>query len=104
MGTFPTPGINDTKDIEQIFGWVNNTATGGIFFPIMLLAIWAIIFIGSISEGRGAARAWIWSNLACSILSIILGLLGFLQSTYIYFFIILTGFGLIWQHLSKSTL
>ncbi len=104
MATFPTPNATDMQDIESIFGWINNTATSGIFFPIILLVIWTITFIGSISEGKQVSRGWIWANFTCSILSIILGLLGFLQPPYIYFFIIMLGFGLIWFKLSNSRL
>lgn len=104
MARFPTPNATNMQDVESIFGWVNNTATGGIFFPIILLVIWTVTFVGSISEGRQVSRGWIWSNFVCSILSIILGLLGFLQPAYIYFFIIMLGFGLIWFKLSNSRL
>ena len=92
---FPVPNTTQTQDIFEIAKFVNNDASGGIFFPIMLLVVWMIAFIGSISEGRGAIRAWIYANFACSILAIILGLLGFLQATFIYFFIILLAFGVL---------
>lgn len=99
---YPTPGVNDTLDIQTMFSWVNNTATEGIFFPIILFVIWVIAFIGSISEGREAFRAWIFASFICSILGIILGLLGFLQPAYIYFLIILLGMGLVWAKLTQG--
>lgn len=101
MAIFPTPTVNDTRDLELIFRWVNAEATGGIFFPIMILVVWAIAFIGAIAEGREASRAFIFANFITSVLGIILGLLGFLQPAYIYFTIILLGFGLIWAKLTK---
>lgn len=104
MATFPVPNATDMQDLESIFGWVNGTATGGIFFPVILLVVWAVTFIGSIAEGRQVSRGWIWANFSCAILGIILGLLGFLQPSYIYFFIILLAFGLIWFKLSNSKL
>ena len=38
------PNINQTSDLYQFFLYVNN-GTGGIFFPLILGAIWMIIFI-----------------------------------------------------------
>ncbi len=90
---FPVPNATQTQDIFEIAKFVNNDASGGIFFPVMLLTIWSIAFIGSLAEGRGALRAWIFANFIGSILAIILALLGFLQSTFIYFLIILLAFG-----------
>lgn len=98
---FPVPNATQTQDIFEIAKFVNNEASGGIFFPIMLLVIWAIAFIGSISEGRGALRAWIFANFVCSILAIILALLGFLQATFIYFLVILLAFGVLFAKLQN---
>ena len=102
MAIYPVPAVNDTRDIELIFRWVNNTATGGLFFPIILLVVWFIAFIGAIAEGREASRAFIFANFISSVLGIILGLLGFLQPAYIYFTIILLAFGLIWAVTTKK--
>lgn len=104
MARFPTPGVNDTRTIEAMFGWVNNTATGGIFFPVILFSIWVIVFIGSVSEGRQASRAFMWANFSCSILAIILALLGFLQPSFMYLFIMMLAFSLIWFKLGNSRL
>ena len=48
---FTLPSVNDTQDLFTIFQFVN-TSSGGIFFPIILLAIWSIAFIVSVVEGR----------------------------------------------------
>lgn len=102
MAIYSTPGVNDTKDLQTIFRWVNNEASGGLFFPIVLLAIWVIAFVGAIAEGREAYRAWIFACFITTPMAILLGLLGFLSSTFIYFLIILLGFGLIWARLVTS--
>lgn len=102
MALFPVPNATDLQDIESIFGFINNGATDGVFFPTMLLVIWAIAFIGAISEGRPASRAAVFSNFISSILAIILALLGFLQPSYMYFVIILLGLSVVWIKLTSS--
>lgn len=99
---FPTPTVNDTRDILGIFQFVNDQATGGIFFPVMLLVIWFIAFIGSIAEGRPASRAFIFSSFIAIILGSMLAILNFLDINYVYFLIILVGIGLFWLTLIKS--
>lgn len=102
MSIFPTPNATDLQDIERIANWVQVTASGGILFPTISIVIWLIIFIGSISEGREAYRAFIFANFVGIILGVILGFLGWFNSSYIYFFIILLGFGMIWIRLQRS--
>lgn len=102
MALFPTPNASDLADVERIANFVQVEATGGLLFPVLAATIWAIVFIGSISEGRQAYRGFIYANFVAVILSVILGFLGWMNTSYIYFFIILLGFGLIWVKLQKS--
>ena len=101
MALFPTPNSTDLIDIWEISRFTNDASGGSMFLAIML-AIWAIAFIGAIAEGRKAYRGFIFANFICTILTIPLALLGAIQSTYMYFFIILLGFGLVWAKLSES--
>lgn len=102
MPLFPTPNSSDLADVERIVNWTTTTASDGLLMPVMILVIWTIAFIGSISEGRELYRGYIFANFICLILSIILGLLGWMKVSYIYFFIILLGFGMVWIKLQKS--
>lgn len=101
MAQFPTPNATDMQDIEGIFNWVTLTATAGLFIPVMMLVIWLIAFVGVIAQGRPTYRAWIFANFICLTLSVLPGLLGWLNITYIYFFAILLGFGMVWVKLQK---
>ncbi len=101
MVIFNVPNATDMLDLWTISRFTNNAA-GGSMFLIILVAIWTIAFIGGIAEGRKAYRGWIFANFICTILTIPLALLGLVQSTYMYFFIILLGFGLIWAKLAES--
>jgi hypothetical protein len=70
--------------------------------PIMLLSIWIVTFVGTISEGRQASRGFIFASFVSSILAIILSLIGFLNTQYMYFTFIMVGIGLIWYKLDNA--
>ncbi len=101
MAIFPTPNATDMIDLWTISRFTN-TASGGSMFLIIMAAIWAIAFIGGLAEGRKAYRGWIFANFICTILTIPMALLGMIQSSYLYFFILMLGFGLIWAKLAES--
>ncbi len=101
MAAFPTPTANDTQDIFSIFQFVNN-ATESLFFPIILLSIWLIAFIGAIAQERQASRAFIFSSFISVILGSLLAIMGFLSVTYVYFLILLIAFGIFWIRLERG--
>ncbi len=70
--------------------------------PVMLGVIFFVALIGSISEGRQASRAFIFSSFVTSILAIILSLVGMLNSQYMYFSFLLVGIGIIWYKLDNA--
>jgi hypothetical protein len=99
---FTLPTVNDTQDIFSMFQFINNTSSGGLFFPIILLSIWAIAFIGSIVEGKEAVRAWIYASFVAAILAIPLGVMGMLGSQWIYLLILFVAFGVFWIRLQNA--
>lgn len=101
MSIYPTPNATDMQDLWVISKFTNN-ASGGDMFLIIMASIWAIAFIGGIAEGRKAYRGWIFANFICTLLTIPMALLGMIQASYMYFFIIMLGFGLIWAKLAES--
>ncbi len=102
MTQFPVPNANETRDILGVFTFVNNRASEGLFFPVMLLVIWFVAFIGAIAEGRPASRAWTFSSFITSILGGLLVLLGFLNNSYLFFSVLNVAFGIVWIYLSGS--
>lgn len=101
---FPIPEMtsNDTGNMLNLFGYVQHTATSGLFFPLILLAIWVIAFVGSLSEGRRANVALLFSSFVTAILSVPLVFINFLSSSYMYFLFLMVGGGLIWLYLERS--
>jgi membrane protein insertase Oxa1/YidC/SpoIIIJ len=98
----PEMTTNDTANLATIYGYVQNTATGGLFFPLTLLAVWIIAFIGSLSEGRQFGVAFIFSSFIISILSVPLVFMNMLSSAYMYFSFLMVGFGVLWMYLDRS--
>ncbi len=98
----PIATANETRDLFTIFQFVNNKATGGLFFPVILLVIWLVAFIGAIAEGRQVSRAFIFSSFISAILGTLLALMGLLSMTYVYFLILLIAFGIFWIRLEKG--
>lgn len=99
---FTHPTVNDTQDMFSLFRFINDSASDGLFFPIILLSIWAIAFIGSIVEGKEAVRAWIYASFVCSILGILAGIMGFLGRQWIYLLILFLAFGIFWIRLQNA--
>lgn len=98
---YPEMNFSDSANVYSIFKYINS-GVSGVFMPLSLLAIWVIAFIGSISEGREAARAWVFASFVCSILAILLSLIGMLNPQYMYFLFLMTAGGLIWYKLSTA--
>jgi len=99
---YPVPTVNDTQDMLTIFQWISNTATDGLFFPIMILVIWVVQFIGVLAEGRPASRAWVFASFTATILSIILGILAMMAQKWIYLLVIFLSLGIFWLKLASS--
>jgi hypothetical protein len=101
MPIYPTANSTDMQDLLTITQFTNSVSEG-VLFLVLITTIWGIAFVGSLANGREAYRGFIFASFICTILSIILALIGLLSLTYIYLFIILLGFGLVWASLAKS--
>jgi len=99
---YPVPNPNQTRDLLAMFQFISNDATGGLFFPIMILVIWVVQFIGVIAEGRPASRAFVFASFTATILSIILGILAMMAQKWIYLLILMVSLGIFWLKLATS--
>lgn len=98
---YPTDLGNSSQNLYTLTRWVND-GIGGIMMPIMLVVIWIIIFIGTLSEGRQASRGFVFASFICSVLAIILCLVGMLANQYMYFSFLMVAGGIIWYNLENS--
>jgi len=99
---FAVPNPNQTRDLLEIFKFVANDATGGLFFPLVIAVIWIIQFIGVMSESRPASRAFVFASFTATILSIILGILALMNQKYVYLLILMVSLGAFWTKLFNS--
>ena len=99
---YPIPNVTDTRDLLSIFQFVSNNLTEGLFFPLIILVIWIVQFIGVLAAGRPASRAFVFASFTTTILSILLGILGMMEQKWIYLLIIGVSLGAFWIKLSTA--
>lgn len=101
MSYYQVMNATDTEDMAAVFLYINRVASN-LFFPIILLVIWAITLLGSVLSGKPAYRGFTYASFVCSILSILLVLFNVLNKQYMYFSFFLVGVGLIWVRLAEA--
>lgn len=92
----------DTQDLYTLFRYINNSATEGLFFPIMLLVIWSIGFLGVLADGKPLSRGFTFSSFICSIIAILLVIMNVLNPMYMYFLFVLTAIGIFWSYTTSG--
>ena len=100
MVYYPTPTNNDTKGLSTLMKFVND-GTGGLLAPLLIFALWIIIFVITIKEGT--ARSWIIASFVTAIISIPMAILNILSPHYMYITFILLAIGLVWVSLDKNS-
>jgi hypothetical protein len=100
------PNGTDTTGIFEYFSYINNTATDGFFFPVILLVIWVISFISMLASGSferpSAAKAWVFSSFFTTIMSIILVVADLVAMKWMYVSIVMLGIGGLWLVLENA--
>lgn len=99
---YPTPNVNQTRDLLEIFRFVSNDLTQGLFFPIIILVIWVVQFVGVLAARRPASRGFVAASFTATILSIMLGVLALIEQKWIYLLIISVSLGAFWVKLSRA--
>ena len=93
------PNATDSDSFLNLFGYINRSVEG-LFFPVILLVIWFIAFVGVFSsQGSnrvGAGRAFTFASFLCSILAIPLVITGFLAVKFMYLCFIFVAVGALW--------
>jgi len=97
---YPWITENETMGLNEIAGYVNQV-TAGMFFPLILLAMFVITFVSTMHYGNG--KAFVFSTFFCSILAIFLVIAGLLNFGWMYLLFVLLGIGLMLLRLDKSS-
>lgn len=95
---YQLPNLTESNDGMLGFLRYGNDVSDGILFPLVLLAIWIIIFVTSINT-TSASRAWTITSLICSILSVMLAVMNLLAPAYMYGLFVMTAIGFVWLKL-----
>lgn len=103
---YAEPGINESKSVLTVFEYVNS-ASGGLFFAMMLLVIWIVTFIATLFSGSptrpGAAKGWIFASFFTSVLGMILVTLNLMNMRWMYVSMIFLGIGAAWLILENAS-
>lgn len=99
MTWYDLPNSSDTTGMYEFFGYVNKT-TDSLFFPVILVVVWFISFIGVFGIAgqtrNAAARAFTTASFFTSILSIMSAIMGFLAPKFMYLNFVLVAIGVLW--------
>jgi len=98
--TYELPTESNMTGLFDYFKWVQNVS-GGFFFPLILFALFVIIFI-AIKGTYTSSRAFVTSSFICTVLAIMLGILGFVAQWVIYAFVIMTAIGAVWAYIENQ--
>ena len=97
---YPT-NISGSLDMYGIAN-LAQTISGGILFPLILLTIFFITLIGMAFSGKSVFRGITYAGLICSVLSILLVLMNFLNRDYMYLCFLITGIGILGVRLTEA--
>ncbi len=98
---YPYISVNESVEgINGIAAYVNSV-TDGLFFPLILMAMF--IIIASVTASFGIARAFVFASFFCSILAIFLVVGGMLNPMFMYLLFVMLAGGLMALRLSKSS-
>jgi hypothetical protein len=97
----PVPTNADMTNVYTIFNWISDTATKGLFWVATIWAMWVVILIGNLSEGKSLPRSLVYCNFVSAILGGILTLLGWISQTWTWFFVVMLALSLLWLKASE---
>jgi len=94
----PTNASENITSLMTFFQYINNDLAEGWFFVLMLFAIFLIVLI-LLKGSFTTPRAFAGSSFLCMVLSIILRTMGLIENTWMFLFVVLTGFSALWLYL-----
>jgi hypothetical protein len=97
---YPYPTENQTLGFNEIVAWTNDV-TNNLLFPLILLAMFVITFVGTMNFGNG--RAFTYSMFFCSVLAIFMTVARMLNPVWMYLCFVGLGIALLIMRISKSS-
>lgn len=88
------------RGVTGIFEY-GNTVSDGLFIPIFMLALWAIIFTGSRGVTKDNASSLIVSSFICGVIGVPLAILGLFAVKWMFLFGLLLAAGVFWASMER---
>ena len=101
MAYYNVPTGNQTNGLYEIFKFIGVETTAGLFFPIMILVVWAVAFMGL--KQYSSSKAWTFASFFSSFLAIMMSVLDLMSPKWMYLCIFLTLIGFVWIKLENTT-
>jgi hypothetical protein len=92
------PNATDNFGIFEYFQYI--VGIEPLFFLIILIVMWAILFISTVRFG--ASKAYMFASFIVMILSILTVIMGFIPKQYMYITMIMVAFGVLFLRLENS--
>lgn len=90
QSVFPYPNVSDYQELMQY----NNTVTGNLFGPVLLLIIFMVCFIATKGNRYSTGTAFTFASFTTMISSALLAVLEIVSSEIILFLIIIVAISL----------
>lgn len=100
MAYYDLPTANDTSGFYEMFRFVSVDATGGVFFPSMLLVIWVISFLAI--KQYSNPKAFTFASFFCTMLGIMMATLNLIEPRWMYLSVVMTMIGFVWLKLDTT--
>ena len=95
----PTNATEPVVGIFSLFQWIQEVS-GGVFFLVIMLAIFVISFIAG--KNYATSRAFAFAAFLNFILSVIFRTLGFISNMWMYLSLIIVAASVVWLHADNT--
>ena len=97
---YPLPELNQSDGIVGLLTY-GSDVSGGLLFPMVLLAIFAITFITGLYS-TSVGKALTFASFISMVIGIMLAVLDLLAPRYMYLCIVLLAIGVFWVRLEDN--
>lgn len=101
MAWFETLNVNDTIDLYTVLN-ASNRISSNIFMPVVLLVIYFVLVLGFVFSGKPIHRSVLYGSFVYSILSILMVIMNWLSTSYMYFAFFMVAISVVWTWLSEA--
>lgn len=101
MAWFEILNSTDSVDIYSLMSAANRIS-GNFLMPIILLTIFFVFVLGFLFSGKPIHRSLLYGSFVCSILSIMMTIMNWLATQYMYFSFTILAASVLWVWFQES--